>query len=603
MPDDLVSAPPVSRWHAARRMIGIAWHADHRRTLVTFVLLVVDAVAVALFAFWLKLLVDGVGREDRAAVIGAAIAIGSSIAVSALLDYLMSRVRMELNDRTHHLIEKRMMHLVGGTATLEIHETPEHLTQLELLQEESWHFGSVIPSLLGLLNTIIRASLTAVLLVAVHPLLLLLPLCAIPMLIMSPRTNNLFALGQEMSAEHIRRSRSLYELSLSTAAAKEVRLFRLRDAILARFHEAETEMRRIQQRLNIQGQLIRLATRLVFVAGYLGAILFVINRAVAGAATTGDVLLAAVLSGQVLALVAGSAELVQWTLRTLTAAGRFVYLEELAHRIRNADSMVMTPDRLRRGIELRDVGFRYAGAESATLRDVNVLLPAGATVAIVGDNGAGKSTLVKLLGGMYPPTEGSIWIDDVELADLDADRWRERVSAGFQDHARFEFSVREAVGLGSLPEIEDASAVKSAIERGGAADVLPALPAGLDTQLGPNWTDGVDLSGGQWQKLAIGRAMMRRHPLLLLLDEPTAALDAESEHRLFERWTAAAQDLRRESGAITVLVSHRFSTVRMADLIVVVDGGTVTEIGSHEELMRSAGLYAELFELQARAYR
>ena len=339
--------------------------------------------------------------------------------------------------------------------------------------------------------------------------------------------------------------------------------------------------------------------------GYFGAIVFVVDRAVGGEASTGDVLLTAVLAGQVLGLVGGSAEIVQWTLRTLTAASRFVYLEDVAARARRGiDAAAVVPSRLRTGIELHDVTYRYPLGRGDVLRGVDLTLPAGSTVAIVGDNGAGKTTLVKLLAGLYVPSGGRITVDGTDLETLDPDRWRTRVSAGFQDHARWEFSVGEAVGMGDLDALEDPAAVYAALDRAGARDVVESLPAGLDTQLGPSWPGGIDLSGGQWQKLAIGRAMMRTSPLLLLLDEPTAALDAETEHRLFERWTAAAAGLRRSTGAVTVLVSHRFSTVRMADLIVVLDRGRVAEIGSHADLVaRRDGLYAELFELQAKSYR
>ena len=263
----------------------------------------------------------------------------------------------------------------------------------------------------------------------------------------------------------------------------------------------------------------------------------------------------------------------------------------------------MVPAALTAGIRLDAVSYRYPGRSEETLSEVSVLLPAGATVAIVGDNGAGKTTLVGLLAGLQRPTAGRILIDETDLADLDPQDWRERVSAGFQDHARFEFSIQQSVGLGLLPRLDDAVAVTAALDRAGAADVAENAPAGLATQLGPSWPGGVDLSGGQWQKLAIGRAMMRTDPLLLLLDEPTAAIDAETEHELFARWTEAASATRRRSGAITVLVSHRFSTVRMADLILVLRDGGICERGSHAELMAAGGVYAELFELQARAYR
>jgi len=209
---------------------------------------------------------------------------------------------------------------------------------------------------------------------------------------------------------------------------------------------------------------------------------------------------------------------------------------------------------------------------------------------------------VKLLARMYQPTEGRIMIDGTELADVSADAWRQRLGGAFQDFMRYEFFARQTIGLGDLVRSDLDGALLAAVERGGASDVVSKLPHGLDTQLGPTWENGVELSFGQWQKLALARGFMRDRPLLLVLDEPTAALDAETEHALFERFAEASR-LAREDGRITVLVSHRFSTVRMADLIVVVDGGRVVERGSHDELLARGGLYAELYGIQAKAYR
>jgi len=194
-------------------------------------------------------------------------------------------------------------------------------------------------------------------------------------------------------------------------------------------------------------------------------------------------------------------------------------------------------------------------------------------------------------------------VEGRDLADLDVRAWRARLSAGFQDFARFELTAREVVGVGDLPRLDDDPAVVGALERAGAVDVVEGLPAGLDAQLGRSFEDGVDVSGGQWQKLALGRAFMRDEPLVLLLDEPTANLDAETEHALFERYAAGAARARERTGAITVLVTHRFSTVRAADLIVVLDGGRVAATGTHDELVAQGGLYADLYDLQARGYR
>jgi ATP-binding cassette subfamily B protein len=238
------------------------------------------------------------------------------------------------------------------------------------------------------------------------------------------------------------------------------------------------------------------------------------------------------------------------------------------------------------------------------LDNVSLTLPAGKVVAIVGENGAGKSTLVKLIAKMYEPSTGAIRVDDVPLARIPASAWRDRLAGAFQDFFRFEFAAQQTVGLGDLPRIEQREAVTAAVARAGADDVVARLPSGLDTQLGATWPGGAELSFGQWQKLALARGFMRDRPLLLILDEPTAALDAETEHALFDRYAAAARDPHvARDGRITILVSHRFSTVRMADLIVVLDGARLADVGTHDELMSRGGQYAQLYRIQAAAYR
>jgi ATP-binding cassette subfamily B protein len=224
-------------------------------------------------------------------------------------------------------------------------------------------------------------------------------------------------------------------------------------------------------------------------------------------------------------------------------------------------------------------------------------------VAVVGENGAGKSTLVKLLARMYSPTNGRITVDGVDLAAMPIAVWRERLAGAFQDFYRFEFAAQRTVGVGDVTRLDERPAAEVAVERAGAADVIDRLAYGLDTQLGSSWDGGAEVSFGQWQKLALARGFMRDEPLLLILDEPTAALDAETEHSLFERFAEQARARTSATGRITVLVSHRFSTVRMADRIVVMDGARIAEVGSHEELVRRDGQYAELYRLQAAAYR
>jgi ATP-binding cassette subfamily B protein len=229
-------------------------------------------------------------------------------------------------------------------------------------------------------------------------------------------------------------------------------------------------------------------------------------------------------------------------------------------------------------------------------------IPAGSALALVGENGSGKSTLVKLLCGLYQPTSGRILIDGQDLAGLDPARWRSRVATLFQDFHRIGLTLRESIGHGDITRADDTEAVSAAAEQARADRVLHAVPGGLAGYVGHSYCDGRELSGGQWQTVGLARTLMRRHPLLVILDEPAAALDASAEHDLFDRYASSAGRAGREDGGITVLISHRFSTVGMADLIAVLDHGQLTECGTHRELMTARGLYAGLFTLQARAY-
>ncbi|HEX2186324.1 MAG TPA: ABC transporter ATP-binding protein, partial [Chloroflexota bacterium] len=447
---------------------------------------------------------------------------------------------------------------------------------------------------------------------ALHPALALLPLFGIPSLVASAKAARIRRRLEEGVAEHRRLETHLQSLAWDAWPGKEVRVFGLTDELLQRHERTRAVVDRLEDRESLKATLLSGAGWLVFAAGFVGAIAFVVAEAAAGRATVGDVVLALTLAGQVNGSVADLAATVGWASRSLAVAERYLWLTEYAARTAGSTmAPAPVPERLRRGITLEGISFTYPGTEKVVLAGVSVHLPAGSTVALVGENGAGKTTLVKLLLGLYEPTHGRLLLDGVDLRRLDSAAWRARTSAGFQDFARFMFLVRESVGAGDLRHVEDAGAVRAALERAHAGDVVAELPRGLETQLGRHFRTGVGtaaaaglaLSDGQWQKLALGRAMMRQEPLLLVLDEPTAALDAPSEHALFERYAVAARRVAGANGGITALVSHRFSTVRMADLIVVLERGRVVATGSHQELMARGGLYAELYELQARAYR
>lgn len=372
--------------------------------------------------------------------------------------------------------------------------------------------------------------------------------------------------------------------------------------------------------------LWRVAAAVPLALGFAGALVLVVTDVAAGRASVGDLTLAIVLAQTMAGNLSQLIGMAEWLLASLAVGARLLWLDDVARAEPRGE--LPAPDRLATGIELDNVSFRYPGTSRRVLDAVSFTMPAGAVVAVVGDNGAGKSTLAKLLAGMYDVDAGAIRVDGTDVADLDVEDWRWRCTGAFQDHARFELTLHGAVALGAvapggaapaavprravpprrdLPESGATDAVGSsevaaALAAAGAADLPDQLAGGLQTQLGGTWPGGTDLSGGQWQKVALARAFVRTEPLLTILDEPTAALDAETEDALFATYAATARESRAR-GAVTLLISHRFSTVRMADEIVVLEAGRVIEQGSHAELIRARGRYAELYDLQARGYR
>jgi ATP-binding cassette subfamily B protein len=249
------------------------------------------------------------------------------------------------------------------------------------------------------------------------------------------------------------------------------------------------------------------------------------------------------------------------------------------------------------GIRFENVGFRYPNKDNWALRHVDLEIAPGDSIALVGENGAGKTTFVKLLAGLYEPSEGRIVLDGRELSTWDPEELRKRFGVLFQDFNKYQLKLRENIGLGSVDHLADQARIERAAERGGATDLLTVLPGGLDAPLGHWFEKGSELSGGQWQKVALARAFMREEADILVLDEPTAALDAESEHAVFERFRELAK------GRTTIVISHRFPTVRMARNIIVLEHGQIVERGSHESLLTEDAKYARMFKLQAQGYQ
>jgi ATP-binding cassette subfamily B protein len=600
---------------AGRLVMRSIYRADPVRAVGGMALAILTAVFALLGAVVLKVLTDAVVDGDRGGVVLAAVLMALNVGFTVFGNSASQTVGMALQERATLYFDSRMTELTAGIHTLEHHERPDYLDELHTLQHNHQQLAGLHNALVNNVATIVRLLLTIAVLARIHPLLFLLPLAGIPSVVASVRIERMRHAVQNTVAPHRRLVLRLFQIATTRDAAKEIRLFDLGDELVERSDVARQKVHDMEDGADWRAAVLNGLGWLVFGAGFVAAMALVAREAVAGRATPGDVVLALTLANSVNYGVTGLASATGWVLHNLKTGRRLLWLEDFAAEAAaraapKTAAPVPVPTALREGICFEDVSFRYPQAEAAepgkgdhVLEGVSLFVPAGSTVALVGDNGAGKTTLVKLLCRFYDPTEGRITVDGSDLRDLDVDAWRARLAGCFQDFARLELAAREAVGVGDLPFLEDDAAVAGALERAHAADVTLSLPDGLATQLGRSWDGGVEPSTGQWQKLALGRAMMREEPLLLVLDEPTASLDAATEAALFERYARAASETARRSGAITVLVSHRFSTVRMADLIVVVDAGRITEVGSHEELVARGGSYAELYGLQARAYR
>jgi ATP-binding cassette subfamily B protein len=589
------------QWRALVLLVRTAWRTDPWRSL-GLLLEPVGYLRFPLFAWCLKLMTDGALRHDvRLLVAGAAgIAVAKVLWFSGIWNG--SLIRLRLTEQVGFALDREVAELTASLPGLEHHERADVQDRLELLRQGQGVLGGALNALINAANSLVAGVGTIAALAMVSPWLLLLVPFALPALPIGALAQKWMGQAEGRFAEPARRARHLQALTTDRGAGMELRVFGLQREVLSRFRDAWRESRGVKLAAARRVALLDSAGELVFMAGFAGGVALMLWRAGHGLASVGDVVMAVYLTQELRSGVVDPIRKVTGLGEVLRAGGRMIWLRDYARSAALRPASAPVPARLEDGIVFDRVSFRYPGTDRWALRDVSFRIPAGAVIALVGENGAGKTTIVKLLARMYEPTEGRILVDGVDLADLPVDAWRERLSGAFQDFARLELPARQAVGVGDLPRVDDRAQVRAALDRAGAADVLSALPDGVDTQLGARWEGGVDLSTGQWQKLALGRALMRRDPLLVFFDEPTASLDALAEHALFERYARAAR-AGSSRGAVTVLVSHRFSTVRSADLILVIDGGGVTELGAHDDLIRRSGLYADLYLMQARSYQ
>ncbi|GAA2209206.1 ABC transporter ATP-binding protein [Nonomuraea monospora] len=593
-------------------LLRLAWRTDRKAGLVLAVFLLSGAVSHGLVGVFLREVADAAtsGRPPQAVV--WAVAAGFALAAGVALGRAELALMQELAERMGLAVQEEILTLTSGVPTIEHLERPVYLDRLRTLREESWQLYFAVWALALVVEHAAQIGLGVALMAAVHPLLpLLLGGAVLPSLLVRRRAARHLDAAAERTAESARLEQHLSEMVTGAESAKEVRLSGAGPALGGMAVRRWEEVSDVQGRAGVRAGLVTFAGSATFLAGYVGALGLTAGQ---GSATAGDVVLVATVGVQFVTQASRLAFHLGSVTAGLRAAARLAWLRAYAQEPAPAEepasarqpappedghSPSRLPGRLAGGISLHGVSFTYPGTTRQVLHDLDLRMPAGATVALVGAHGSGKTTLAKLLCALYHPDRGEIRADGIPLHRLTPQAWRRRVSAVFQDLARFELTAAETVGVGDLPRLGDRRAVESALTGAGATSLIARLPDGLSTELGDTFERGHRPSGGQWQQLALARASMRRDPLLLVLDEPTASLDAPAESAVFARYAEAA---RRHPGAVTLLITHRFPTVRTADLIVVLDAGRVVQQGTHADLIARPGPYAELYAIQREAF-
>ena len=584
----------------------LVWNADKVNTIIMALLTLVSAVLPISQAWTGQLIVDSVVRSFNQHINAQA---GLQAALPfLLLEFgllLISSIIAQVRRLSEHVLNARLGHSINTAVIrkalaldLQYFEDASFYDKLQNARREAdFRAIGIINGAFSLAQSGITMLTFAVALIAFNPLIgLILFGATVPSFIAQNKFSSLTFRLLTWRAPESRRMQYLEHVLTVDNSVKEVKLFGLGEPMLKRYTDMFWKIFHEDEHLARRRSLVSLAWGVAATLSYYVAYAWIILAAVSGAISIGQIIFYVRIFQQSQSTFQGVLSgLNQLYENGLFMDNLFSYLD-LEPRMAASAQSIPTPEHFKQGLEFRHVSFRYPGREDWALQDLNLRVAPGEKLALVGPNGAGKTTLIKLLTRLYDPTEGQILLDGIDLREYDPDDLRRRIGVIFQDFVKYQLTVRENIGFGQIEELDDVERVRTAAVRGGADEVLAELPDGIETMLGRWFEDGHELSGGQWQKIALGRAFMRDGEVLVL-DEPTAALDAEHEYEIFQRFRALT------AGKIAVLISHRFSTVRMADRIAVIENGQITEIGSHHELIAQGGTYARLFDLQASGYR
>jgi len=601
------------RWKSTRDAFAnvggafqLVWQAHPTATGAMAVVTVAFALLPAASAWAAKLIVDTIVNslnnrtpvsEGLSAVLPWLLLEFGLITITTILSQIRTLLDHLINARLAHSVQNQIM---AKALTLDLHyfENAKFYDKMQNAQREvNWRPVSIVNSSFLMVQDVITLTSLAVLLAAFGPIVALLLFgAAVPSFIAQMRYSKLYFRLLTWHSPDFRRKSYWENLLTLDSSMKEIKLFGLGNPLLGRYNNLFNEFYREDAALAKRKTLMGTLWGIFAIVGYYGAYAWVVYCTLEGAITLGDLTLylAVLRQGQ------GSFTGLFYSLGQIYEGSLFMnnlfsFLKLKPQTEAKHDSRPV-PEKFQTGFEFRNVSFRYPDREDWAIRNLNLHIAPGEKLALVGSNGAGKTTLVKLLTRLYEPTEGQILLEGVDLREYDTAELRLRIGVIFQDFVRYQVTARENIGFGQISALEDEERIVEAARRGGADAVIDDLPQKYDTLLGKWFDNGHDLSGGEWQKMALSRAFMRNGNLLVL-DEPTSALDAEREYEIFQRFRELTE------GKMALLISHRFSTVRMADRIAVLENGQIIELGTHQELLKLDGTYAHLFNLQAEGYR
>ena len=586
-----------------KKAIGLVWRTTPLWTTVTAVLLLVQGLFPLVSLYLMKLLVDtitasiGAGTSDFSEVILLVILAGITVLIGNLLGSLSGYA----NEAQSQIITDSIndiLHAKSIELDLEYYENTNFYNALHRAQQEaSYRPQQILNSLVQLAQNAISIIAITSLLISLHwSITIVLLAAALPGLFVRLKYSGKLYRQQQSWTIKERIAWYFHWMLTLDSYAKEVRLFNLGSLFRQHYRNLRQEVRRERLALARRRSLATFTTQASATLAVFSACSFIAYQTIQGQITLGSLVMyyqgfqrGQAFLGQLLSSLASLYE------NSLFLSHLYEFLD-LKPKVTNPVYPQPVPHPLKIGLTFERVSFHYPHSSRPLLEEINLTIPAGETVALVGENGAGKTTLIKLLCRLYDPTSGRITIDGMDLRDLNATDWRQEISVVFQDYVRYNLTVRENIGFGNIANLAEDEEIIKAAQKSGAEQAIARLPQGYDTMLGTQFDDGEELSIGEWQKVAIARAFLRPAQILIL-DEPTSALDARAEYEVFEQFRQLIQ------GKTAVLISHRLSTVKMVDRIFVLENGRIVESGSHEELLRIGGTYARLFAIQAKYYQ